>query len=345
MASIEKVVKVSIARGTQTVTQKGFGRALVLGTSTVLGTDRYRIYSSPDAMIEDGWAGTEPEYLAVASMFSGDIAPVDVMVGRRVASPAETPTQAIAAIRAVTGGDDWYALVLCSRVKADILDAAATIESLSSKKIFLACTEDADVPTAATDDVASTIKTASRLRTLVFYSQGSADTFPEAALLGYSLPRTPGSMSYALKNLPGTATDDLTDTQMSYLDGKNAMYYVEMGGNGATLGGKTGSEWLDVVNVIDWTVARMEEGIFGAMLQLPKVPYTDQGISIIANQVKAVMAQGVVNGGYSDYSINIPKAADISSVDKANRVLNGLTFVGYLAGAIHKVQVQGTVTY
>jgi len=43
-------------------------------------------------------------------------------------------------------------------------------------------------------------------------------------------------------------------------------------------------------------------------------------------------------------TVTVPDIADVSAGDKGTRTLNDVTFTGILAGAIQKINVQGTVT-
>ena len=45
------------------------------------------------------------------------------------------------------------------------------------------------------------------------------------------------------------------------------------------------------------------------------------------------------------YTIQVPLSMTISPNDKANRILRDVYFTARLAGAIHVVQIQGTLTY
>jgi len=41
----------------------------------------------------------------------------------------------------------------------------------------------------------------------------------------------------------------------------------------------------------------------------------------------------------------VPRAASVSTNDKANRILRDLTFSARLAGAIHVAEIKGNLTY
>jgi len=45
------------------------------------------------------------------------------------------------------------------------------------------------------------------------------------------------------------------------------------------------------------------------------------------------------------FVINVPRAASVSTNDKANRILRDLSFSARLAGAIHVAEIKGNLTY
>lgn len=245
----------------------------------------------------------------------------------------------------------WYALMLTSRVDEDILAAAGWIEA--NKRIFIACSGDPDIKdSGVTTDIASDLQDAGYARTAILYSEDQAN-YPEAAWLGRMLPTEPGSATWANKDLSGIAKDDLTENEIATIEEKGANYYVEIGGLGVTLNGATAEpEWLDVMVGVDWITARMGERVFALIQREPKVPYTDAGISQIVGEMGAVLQEAVERSILAapapetrPWTISAPLAKNISAVQKATRELVGVTFDGYLAGAIHRAELRGTVHY
>ena len=63
--------------------------------------------------------------------------------------------------------------------------------------------------------------------------------------------------------------------------------------------------------------------------------------------MRAVLDLGIANGGFAADpapTVDAPLASAVSANDKAQRLLPDVTFTAVLAGAIHEVQVRGTVT-
>lgn len=255
----------------------------------------------------------------------------------------------VAALQAVS--DVWYGLSICSNLKSDILQVAAYIES--QKKIFGASSSDADILTSATDDVASELKNRSYKRTFLLYS-GEASDGPEAAWLGGQLPQTPGASTWKFKQLVGTEPDDLTPTERNNVIGtpdipaKNGNIYETVGGVAITEEGWMSSgQFIDVTIGIDWLESTMQTNVFSPLVNLPKVPYTDLGVAVIENAIRQTLQQGVLNGlidGNSPITVTAPQVLDVPTNDRARRVLPDMKFSCRLSGALHFVQITGTVT-
>lgn len=241
--------------------------------------------------------------------------------------------------------NDWYALAAYEKDKADILLIAAYIQGL--RKIYAVSSADADILTSVTTDVASELKAASYDRTFLLYS-ATAAAFPEGAWLGAGLPTNPGAITWKFKSLAGVTVDTITDTQKTIAAGKNANTYTVIGGRNITEEGVTSEgTFIDIIRDTDWLQARITENVFQAFVTQPKIPYTDQGVSIIVNRIQQILDQGVANGVLTNNprpTISAPLVANVPVNDRANRILPDVTFEAVLAGAIHKVTINGTVS-
>lgn len=247
-------------------------------------------------------------------------------------------------LNAVQEDNDWYCLITTSITDATIFEAAKTIEGL--KKIYIVRQADSDIRTAVTTDIASKLKNKNYFRTALFYSNVVND-YADAAFAGALLTYDPGSETWVFKTLAGVTVDDWTDSEENYLKNKNVNYYVRVAGVAITLVGKTcGGEYIDVIRFADWLQARMQERVYSRLVNTAKIPYTDGGVAIIETDVRAQLEEGIRVGGLSPdpaYEVTVPKVADVSQVDRAARLLPGVSFVANLAGAIHAVEISGVV--
>lgn len=248
-------------------------------------------------------------------------------------------------IAAENADSDFYAVILTSRDNSDILQAAALIQT--RRKIFLACTASADVLNNVALNVAAQLKAKGYTRTALLYSGDQANG-PEAAWAGRVLPLDAGSETWKFKDLVGIVADKITDTQLNNLKLNNVNNYRTFAGFSMTSEGVVAmGEFIDVIRFIDQVQAWLEEEIFTALISVPKIPYTDNGVATIENIVRMVLQRGIGRGGFRADpapSVSVPKVADIAIGDRSSRTLPDVTFDAQLAGAIHFVNVLGTVS-
>jgi hypothetical protein len=339
MASIETIVNVQITKGTRQVSQAGFGVGLILAVHTDWA-DRVRVYGSYADVADDM---TNAAVLAAAqAYFSQDLQPTQLVIGK-IAS-GETPLQGLQAVQAVN--NDWYALICLDHDKADVLALAGYIET--QKKIFGTSSQDPHVIGTQTDDVATGLSALNYARTFVLYSGVANSVWPEAAWLGRMLPTGVGAATWKFKTLVGVASDDLSGTALTNAQNKKANVFIPVGGVDITSEGIMASgEYIDVTRFIDWLQLTMESNIYGLLVNSEKIPYTNKGIAVIENAVRQTLQDGIANGGISNQpvpAVSVPDVLSVSSADKASRTLNNVVFTCTLAGAIHKVNVQGFVS-
>jgi hypothetical protein len=247
---------------------------------------------------------------------------------------------------AVDGDDDWYAAFVDSFGKAEITSLAAAIEAIF--KIYLPTTFDADILTASSSDIGSTLQASNFARTALSWHETPGQSDLGAAWGGKNLPADPGSITWKFKSVAGPAFSKLTPAELAELAGKNVNNFIRVAGNNMMQEGVTASgEFIDITRGIDFITARLQENIFGQMINLPKIPFTDPGIAVIENEVRGVMALGIGQGIFTADPapvVTVPLAADVDPNDRANRLLPDVNFSAQLAGAIHFVEVNGVVT-
>ncbi|NJR73241.1 MAG: DUF3383 domain-containing protein [Scytonema sp. CRU_2_7] len=245
--------------------------------------------------------------------------------------------------------DDWYGLVYTKRVQVDQVAIATYIETV--KKIFGTASSDTNIAnttdSADTTSLPAVLKSSSFARSFVMYLTNAGTQFPEAGLLGRVLPLDPGSWDAAFKTLVSITVDNNSPTQRTNILAKNATQYTTVGGVNITEVGKVAEgDYLDVIVFVDWLDSRITEEVYSLLVNSPKVPYTDGGITLIQSRISGVLQDGVTVGGLAStpaFVVTVPKASEVSVGDKASRTLNGVTFVATLAGSIQQINIQGTV--
>jgi len=262
---------------------------------------------------------------------------------------------AMAAI--VKDDNDFYGIALASRTQTDILAMAAWTET--HRKLFgTSIAETGAYNNESTSDTMYQLMNNNYYRTFCFYHADAETDFPECAVFARCFAINPGGETWANKKLAGVTTDPLTETQYLAITKKNGNTFEKFRNVSITQNGKVAAgEWIDVIRFRDWLQEEMTVNIFNLMINRDKIPYTDAGIAMIEAQMRAALDLGVTRGGIApleydsdgnenqSYVITVPLAADISANTKALRTLEDVSFTARLAGAIHAVTIQGSLTY
>ncbi|WP_454691130.1 hypothetical protein [Achromobacter aloeverae] len=268
----------------------------------------------------------------------------------------ETPSVALAACREES--DDWYGLALASRDTADVLDAAEWAES--NNKLFCASSFQAGIVDAAVNnDLATQCQQKQYFRTHVWYHGSAAAEALDMAIQSNRFTFYPGQETWANVRLAGITYDNLREDQAKAAFAKNANTFEQFRNFAITQGGKVAAgEWIDVIRFRDWLAEQIKINVVSQIINAGgKVPFTDDGIQIIANGVRAALLLGQKRNGIAPteqddagnaipgFLIQVPRSVNISANDKANRILRDLKFSARLAGAIHVAELQGSLTY
>jgi hypothetical protein len=91
-----------------------------------------------------------------------------------------------------------------------------------------------------------------------------------------------------------------------------------------------------VTRGLDWQRARMQEALFALQTANGKVPFTDEGIRLVAAAIYGVLSDGVDVGLYAKDpkpTVTAPRASAVSGANRSARSLPSVTFAAQLAGA------------
>lgn len=257
---------------------------------------------------------------------------------------------------------EWYMLQMNERTAQRVKDAAEWIEARD--KMFSLASADSDILNQSlSTDLFSFLKTTNYSRTFGLYDTQAATQYPDSAWVGAVVTYQPGSETWALKRLNGVATSNLSATDYNTIKVKNGNSFERYSGSNSsssialTMDGRTFSgEWIDVIRFRDWLKNTIQANITQLKVNRPKVPYTDQGIQLIVNSLRASLMEGVRAGGIApdeldedgnvipSFVIEAPLAANVPANIKATRELT-LKFTARLAGAIHTTVINGTLAY
>lgn len=257
-----------------------FNQLLVVGTAGVIDTtERVREYNTASDMLTDGFSTTDTEYMAALLYFSQNPAPKTLWVGCQSTSPTETLVEAVEACR--QANSEWYVVVCPDAEKADHLLLAAWAEAAVPSTVYAYTTSDADCITSAATDIGSLLKALSYKNTIGQYS--TDNNLAIVAIMGYAMGANNGlaNSAYTLmfKAEVGINVEDLTTTQVGYLNGKNLNVYLNYGNyyNIFQKGKMSDGSFFDERINLDMLRNDIQLNMMDLLYQTTKIPQTDAG--------------------------------------------------------------------
>ena len=326
-------VKIELSKATGST---GFGNPLLLEAGATKAVGYTECYGLDDVLAA-GYEATSKMYKAANMLFTQVNRPAKIAVCSVEGTAVETLPSLIAKA--------WRQLVLVGETSEQV--AVADYIETTKDKIFCC---------GVTAENWATLKAsvASKKYNRVFFFVNETD-YADAALVGETAGRTAGSFTYKFKTLKGVTPDNLTDAEIEALHTAGAFGYVTKAGDDVTTEGIVcggDNKYIDITDSIDYVIQNIEYRVQKTLNSNAKVAYDDGGIALIANAVTAALQDAFNNGiiatkegGAPDFSVSFPMRAATTEADRASRVYNYGTFAFALAGAIHNVKVNGTITH
>lgn len=325
---------------------EGSSEDVLQGLSTAVTGDESALLSasySDDVLTLQAKDPSKPFALKASSMLSVELGSV-----------TESVAQTMAAV--MNSDSDFYGVAFTSKEQDDVLAMAEWAES-AGKLYGTSFGGDTVKNSEMTTDTGSQLKVKNYYRTFWFY-HAVENEYPEVAVMARCFAVDPGGETWALKKLAGITVDPLTETEFNAITGKNGNTFELFRNVSVTQNGKVAAgEWIDIIRFRDWLEEEIKTNVFNLLINRDKVPYTDAGIAAIESRIREALELGQSRGGIAPteydedgnqnlgYTISVPLAANISANTKANRELTDVTFTARLAGAIHVVDITGSLTY
>lgn len=236
----------------------------------------------------------------------------------------------------------FSALCIQSQNSSDILDVAAWAET--SSKLFFGMSKDSDIPTSATDDVASDLNDLGYKFSSIFHSKRSGKV-AAAALSVLGLP--PGEPTWAFKQFRGLRNNPWSNNEEVLMASKSVNYIKSLRGiNYLTDGKNVDGSFIDVTRDLEWFKDRVETEILRSKLNNSKIPFNENGMEVIRaalfQAIDASIDAGVFNEGVS---VLMPQFATIPDADKIARKLNNVVINAQLQGAIQSTSIVANITF
>ena len=316
----------------------GFGVPLIL-VENAESEIAYTVVSSIDEVASAGITAGSDAYKAAQLIFAQNHAPKQLAIR----ATTEAATAALADSMLVNEG--WRQLIVVSAGESGSTTAAIStlVEAMDGKLFF------AGLPT---DD--STVITVSGLRrTILFYCDATEEVpVPVAALVGETAGRSAGSFTYKNLVLVGVAAQELSDVQIDAIHKKGGITFVAKAGDNVTSEGKlAGGEYIDIIDTEDYIIQQLAYKTQKVLNNAAKVPYDNNGIALLETVAVDVLQDAYNNGmivtntdGTPGYSVSYALREDTKETDRANRRYLGGSFTFALSGAIHEVEITGSIT-
>lgn len=329
-------VHIDLAKPIGTV---GFGMPLIL-VENAASAVAYTEVSNIDEAKEAGIVADNKAYKAVQLLFAQPNAP------KRIAVCAVTESAATALADAVLAGKGWRQLIVINEGEAaatTVSEISTLVEAMDGKLYF------ANLDT--TDD--TEISTSGLRRTVLFYCNATEDVpVPVAALVGETAGRAAGSFTYKNLVLSGVPAQELTDAQIDAIHKKGGFTFVAKAGDNVTSEGKVaGGEYIDIIDSEDYIIQQLAFRTQKVLNNNAKIPYDNNGIAMLESVAKDVLQDAYNNGmiitnedGTPGYSVDYALREDTKATDRANRLYLGGNFSFALTGAVHEVEITGSIT-
>lgn len=279
-----------------------------------------------------------------------------------VTNGVDAASDIVSKIQAIqAASDEWYGLMFTNGIRdnSDVIDTATYIES--QFKIFGTVSNNAEVlDSSVSDDIISQLQALTFARTFANYSSFTAqysESSVFARMFGVDFQAANSTITMNLKNLPGITVESITQNQLDTIKAKGGNVFVKIGGHNVYMVGQmVDGEFIDIIQNVDWLNQAMRNDVFALLVNAAtKIPFNDPGIRAVEQAMRISLDQGVLNTMLTAsrdsqgnllpaYEITVPRLIDINPIDRANRELKGVSFIGRLAGAIHTVTITGVVT-
>jgi len=370
-SNLDRIARVDISLDTPISNEASFDHILIIGPAPLNPKEGVEIptvgvYNSLNEITELGFLatgdGADPVGVAARVAYSQSPRPHEVyvaVVGEVVDEEGEvTAMKAVNVLEEALATNGWYCICPVGLEDSEVAEIIQWTET--QNKICGYIDDDPEAPI---------VTTGLYLRSYGVYPKVTEDQLwndiPAENKYGMAVAMAAKAMHYhageetwALKALAAVTPSKLTSNFINKLTKANLSYVLTVASKNVTMGGKTNfGEWIDVIRFRDWLQNDMQVRVVNLLIVNPKIPYTDNGIGLVENQMLASLKDGQKFGGIAPteydadgnanqgYVTSVPLASELTSTQKSSRVLENCKFAARLAGAIHLVEISGSLTY
>ncbi len=348
--SLDSIVNITIDTKSLQMAQAGFGTPLIIAEHIYL-KDRVASFKTLSEVFElrdkenekklpdEQKFNKDPLYLTAQAIFAQKPTVRKIKLGKR--EPKESVLEALEAISRQDADGDFYGVLLVS--KNPQIDYPALADAVSTKRLLAGV----DLELSHLD-IAKALKASNGARRIFAIFKDAKDNYPAAAWMGKMLAQQPGSASWAFKDLEGIKKSKINTHTEEQLKEALVNRHIDINNVGITLDGKVSKdEYIDIIHGIDWLHVRMQERLLRLFVLNNKIPYTAKGIDLVRCEILAQLSDAVSRGFLAadpEPLVSIPNIEDIDESKRNERKLPDVCFSARLAGAIHEIEIRGTVT-
>jgi hypothetical protein len=368
-----RTVSVSLTRSDRFPARRGFGTLLFLTSQAVVGevdaSNRTKLYSSPEEVAADFAAGDEA-YKAALVAFAQNPRPIAMKVGYVQLDSAPTAVELQAQLDLIYAADQDFYFITIEDTLRDTTQLQGLIDWVEAKpKQALLDTNDADVLLSGSSASLPATNKGAVERTSFFYHADPLE-YPAVALAArlstFNFDQSNSAYTAKYKKLQGVTVSDLTSAQVQAATGFTPQLgqatatghmtnvYIDIGGQPFVVEGSTltPNVFIDTLHAADYIVARTEEEMLGVLLNNNRVPFTDEGMEMLAGAVRTVMAQARTAGLVADdvnpetgeyepsVIITVPSALSVPESQRVARIAPSIDCQFRYAGAVHYATVR-----
>ena len=240
------------------------------------------------------------------------------------------------------GTSIWYALAYVGTNEGAMYSGAAYAES--QNMIFCVQSNSATIKTSATTDIMSRLFAAGYRRTFGTYRETLTD-YVNSSLIARVLAADPGSITFWHRNLAGVTPDNLTTSELGYIEGKNTNNYAPIAGKGRFEPGVSfDGNSIQLTRDLDYMMNEVTEELHALLVNRDKTPFNASGQVLIESTMtgtlERLVSEGVLEPGYT---LTIPDPADVDPSDKAAHKWSGITINGDYSDGVRTISFSATI--
>jgi len=313
MSSIDQIT-VNVTDATFALPVEELSTPLILATDKAIAYAEYASLAdvvtalSNESIYGTAYA-TKSAYLIAQTIFAQSPRCGKVAIYGLASTDSSTVTTALTALVADEDTNGWYTLIL-----ADYLEAlAVAIDAWVGTQLKLFATR-ADVtalPSGFDSD-----------RSILF-ATGTANNYPDAAIIGLVGGYEAGSVGWANKPVSGATADGFTSSERAVLLAAKINYLIGVGDGVFVQVGKTaGGKIIESIRGRDWVKLTLINGLFALQATTQKLTFSDDSIDAIKATAYGVLTEAVgrniilVENGIPQFSGSFPTVSQIAPGDK-----------------------------